>query len=48
MEYALDLVVLDPFLEVDRLLQAYQVFLIVHQQVSGHNLASKISFSSLK
>ena len=47
MEYVLDLVVLDLFLVVDRLLQAYQLFLIVHQQVSSHNLASKISLSVL-
>ena len=40
MECVFDLVVLDLFLVVDRLLQAYQLFLIVHQQVSGHNLAS--------
>ena len=48
MECTFDLAVLDHFLVVDCLLQAYQVFLIVHQQVSGNNLASKISFSSLK
>ena len=39
--------VLDLFLVVDRLLQAYQLFLIAHQQVSGRNLASKISPSVL-
>ena len=37
--------VLDLFLVVDRLLQAYQLFLIAHQQVSGRNLAPKISLS---
>ena len=42
MECVLDLVVLDLFLVVDRLLQAYQLFLIAHQQVSGRNLASEI------
>ena len=42
MECVLDLVVLDLFLVVDRLLQAYQFFLIAHQQVSGRNLASEI------
>ena len=47
MKCVLDLVVLDLFIVVDRLLQAYQLFLIVHQQVSGHNLASKISLSVL-
>ena len=46
MESVLDLVVL-VFLVVDRLLQAYQLFLIGHQQVSRHNLASKISLSVL-
>ena len=45
MECLLDLVVLDLFLVVDRLLQAYQLFLIAHQQVSGRNLAPKISLS---
>ena len=48
MECILDLVVLDLYFVVDRLLQAYQLFLIVHEQVSGHNLASKTSLSSLK
>ena len=47
MECGLDLVVLDLFLVVDRLLQAYQLFLIAHQQVFGRNLASKISLSVL-
>ena len=45
MEGVLDLAVLDLFLMVDHLLQAYQLFLIVHQQVSGHNFASRISLS---
>ena len=47
MECLLDLVVLDLFLVVDRLLQAYQLFLIAHQQVSDRKLASKISLSVL-
>ena len=47
MECVLNLVALDLFLLVDRLLQAYQLFLIAHQQVSGRNLASKISLSVL-
>ena len=47
MECVLDLLVLDLFLVVDRLLQAYQIFLIAHQQVSGRNLASKIFLSIL-
>ena len=47
MEFVLDLVVLDHFLVVDRLLQAYQLFLIVHQQVSVRDLASKITLSVL-
>ena len=47
MECVLDLVVLDLFLVVDCLLQAYQLFLIAHQQVSGRNLASNISLSVL-
>ena len=47
MECVLGLVVLDLFLVVDRLLQACQLFLIAHQQVSGRHLASKISFSVL-
>ena len=46
MECVLDLVVLDLFLVVDCLLP-YQLFLIAHQQVSGRNLASKISPSVL-
>ena len=44
MKCVLDLVVFDLFLEVDCLLQSYQLFLIDHQQVSGFNLASKFSF----
>ena len=47
MKCLLDLVVLDLFLVVDRLLQAHQLFLIAHQQVSGQNLVSKISLSVL-
>ena len=47
MECVLDLVVLDLFLVVDCFLQAYQLFLIAHQEVSGLNLASKISLSVL-
>ena len=47
MECILNLVVLDLFLVVDRLLQAHLLFLIAHQQVSGRNLASKISLSVL-
>ena len=47
MECILDLVVLDLILVVDRLLQAYQLFPITHQQVSGRNLTSKISLSVL-
>ena len=47
MECVLNLVVLDPFLVVDRLLKACQISLIAHQQVSGRNLASKISLSVL-
>ena len=47
MECVSDLVVFDLFLMVDRLLQAYQPFLIAHQQVSDRNLASKISLSVL-
>ena len=39
MKCVLDLVVFDLFLEVDCLLQSYQLFLIDHQQVSGFNLA---------
>ena len=41
----MDLAVLDLFLVVDRLLQAYQLFLIAHQQVFGRNLVSKVSLS---
>ena len=44
MEFVLDLAVLDLFLVVDCLLQAYQLLLIAHQQVFGHNLASKSLF----
>ena len=47
MECVLDLVVLDLFLVLDPLFQAYQLFLIAHQQVSGRNLASKIFHSVL-
>ena len=47
MECVLDLVLLDLFIVIDRLLQAYQLFLIAHQQVSDRNLASKISLSVL-
>ena len=47
MECVLDLIVLDHFLVVDRLLQTYQLFLIVHQQVSVRDLASKITLSVL-
>ena len=47
MESVLDLVVLDLFLIIDHLLQAYQLFLITHQQVFDHNLASKIFLSVL-
>ena len=42
MERVLDLVVLDLFLVVDRLLHAYHLFVIAPQHVSGRNLASKI------
>ena len=45
MECVLDLVVLDLFLIVHCPLQAYQLFIIPHEQVSGRNLASKISLS---
>ena len=45
MACVMDLAVLDHFLVVDRLLQAYQLFLIAHQQVSGRDLVSKISLS---
>ena len=45
MECVLDLVVLDLFLIVDLLLQAYQLSPIPHKQVSGCNIASKISLS---
>ena len=47
MECVLDLIVLDLFLVVDRLLQVYQLLLMAHQHVSGRNLASKISLSVL-
>ena len=46
--YVLDIVVPDPFLVVDCLWQAYQLFLIAHQQVFGRKLASKISFGFLE
>ena len=39
LECVLDLVVLDLFLVVYRLLQAYQLSLIAHQQVFGRNPA---------
>ena len=45
MECVLSLVFLDIFLVVDHLLQAYELFLIAHQEVSGRNLASNISHS---
>ena len=44
MECVWDCVVLELFLIIDLLLEAYQVFLIAHQQASGHNLASKSLF----
>ena len=47
MERVLDLVDLDLFLVIDRLLQVYQLFLIAHQQNSDRNLASKIFLSVL-
>ena len=47
MERVLDLVDLDLFLVIDRLLQVYQLFLIAHQQDSDRNLASKIFLSVL-
>ena len=47
MECILELIVLDLFLVVYCLLQAYQLFLIAHQQFSGRNLASKNSLSVL-
>ena len=47
IECVFDLVILDLFLVVDCLLQAYQLFLIAHQQVSGRHHALKISFSAL-
>ena len=46
--YVLDIVVPDPFLVVDCLWQAYQLFLIADQQVFGRKLASKISFGFLE
>ena len=48
MECVLDFVILDLFLVVDHLLQAYQLFLISYQKVSGCNLASRFSFSFLE
>ena len=45
IECILDIVVLDLFLVADFFLQAYQLFTIAHQQVSGRNLASNISLS---
>ena len=47
MKCLLDLVFQDLFFVVGCLLQAYQLFLIAHQQVSGFNLASKVSLSIL-
>ena len=47
MECVSDLVDLDLFLVIDRLLQVYQLFLIAHQQDSDRNLASKIFLSVL-
>ena len=47
MECVLDLVLLNLFLVVVRLLQSYQLFLNAHKQVSGRNLASIISLSAL-
>ena len=47
MKCVLDVVVLDLFLVIDHLLQAYKLFLIAYQKVSGRNLASKISLSVL-
>ena len=47
MERVLDLVDLDLFLVIDRLLQVYQLFLIAHQQDSDRNLTSKIFLSVL-
>ena len=41
----LNLAVLDLFLVIDHLIQAYQFFLIAHQQGSDRNLASKIFLS---
>ena len=47
MEYVLNLVVLDLFFCSRSSLTSYQLFPIAHQQVSGRNLASKISLSVL-
>ena len=47
MECALDLVLLDLFLVINCLLQAYQLFLIAHQRVFDRNLPSKIFLSVL-
>ena len=47
MECVLDLCFFYLFLVIDRLLQAYQIFLIAYQQVSDRNLASKIFLSVL-
>ena len=47
MEYILDLVVLNLFLVEGCLLQAFPLFLVAHQQVSGRNRASEISLSVL-
>ena len=54
MEWFVDLVVLNLFLVVlvvsvvGRLLQAYQLFRIAHQQVSGGSFTLKISVNSLE
>ena len=47
MECILDLVVLDLFLVVGLFLKVYQLLLTTCQQISGRNLASKISLSVL-
>ena len=47
IECVLDLAVLDIFLVVGRLLPAYQLFLIAHQQVFDCDLASEIFLSVL-
>ena len=45
MECILVLAVLDLSVVVGGLLQAYQLFLIVYPQVSGHSFNSKVFFS---